>query len=151
MKDNGIVVLIGLALLAAPTVGLVYVLSRMQDELLAQLLTVGVLCISVAILALGLGFGGSLWRKAGHAPRPETKYIMHTKEKIFDGRPQAAPQLLQLPAASGADFPMLLEAAYNSGLGAARAQVRDERGEPTAAGLGDTWDGQAFDEEREEG
>jgi len=135
-----------LGVMAALAAGLIYTLSRVESALLANLLTVLVLCVSLAIAAVGMGFGASLWRKAGHPPAQETKYIMHTKEKTYDGRPQPAPQVLSLPQAANADFPALLEAAYNAGIGAARGQVRDEQGQPTRAGLGDTWDGQAFDE-----
>jgi hypothetical protein len=135
-----------LVFLVALVAGLIYTLSRVESELLARLLAILVVCVSLTILAVGVGFGASLWRRAGHAPRPETKYIMHTKEKTYDGRPQPAPQIMTLPQAANADFPALLEASYLAGLGAARGAVRDERGEPTRAGLGDTWNGEMFDE-----
>jgi hypothetical protein len=135
-----------LVFLVALVAGLIYTLSRVESELLARLLAILVVCVSLSILAIALGLGASLWRKAGHPPAQETKYIMHTKEKTYDGRPQPAPQIMTLPQAANADFPSLLEAAYNAGVGAARGAVRDERGEPTRAGLGDVWDGQAFDE-----
>ncbi len=139
-----------LAFLVALVAGLIYALSRIENELLARLLAILVVCVSLSILSIGLGFGAALWRKAGHPPAQE-KYIYHTKERTFDGRPQPAPQIMQLPAPTSAEFPALLEAAYNAGLGAARGAVRDETGAPTAAGLGDTWDGQMFDEFSREG
>ena len=139
-----------LIFLVVVVAGLIYTLSRIENELLARLLAILVVCVSLSILAIGLGFGAALWRKAGHPPAQE-KYIYHTKERTFDGRPQPAPQIMQLPAPTSAEFPALLEAAYAAGLGAARGAVRDETGAPTAAGLGDTWDGQMFDEFSREG
>jgi len=122
-----------------------YTLWRIEDKLLATLVTVLVACIGTSIVAIGVGFGGALWRKAGNPPRPE-RHIYHTKERILDGRVPHAPQIVQLRENTPEIVPELLRATYRAGAEAERRllppgvpwEIRDpETGDLASAGLGD--------------
>jgi hypothetical protein len=123
-------------------VGTVYALWRAGDELTGKLLTILVICVSLTVLAMGVGFGGALWRKAGHAPRPERQLI---RERILDGRVPHAPQIVTLQNGTPEIVPELLRATYRAGAHAMRPglspELRDpETGDPTRQGLGDVWE-----------
>ena len=152
MKELKTIGLVAVAFIGvALVVGALYALHRVEDRLLANLLTVLVVAVAVAIASMGVGFGGALWRKAGNPPRPERHVIKETR--IVDGRPPAPPQIIQAQPMMGPVLPDLLRAAYAAGARqglppGVTAEVRDpQTGDPTAAGLGDIWDGQIVEEE----
>jgi len=122
--------------------GVVYALWRAGDEATTRLLAVVVVAVSLTILAVGVGFGSALWRKAGHPPRPETHVI---RERILDGRVPHPAQIVTLPGGTPEIVPELLRATYRAGEHARRPglspELRDpETGDPTRQGLGDVWE-----------
>jgi len=146
--------IIGLVVVAFAGLALVgsglYVISRIEDKLLANLVVVLVVAVALAIAAVGIGFGGALWRKAGNPPRPERHVIKETR--IVDGRPPAPPQIVQASPMMGPVLPGLLRAAFAAGVHQQQRQLpgRDEGNEPIGPGWGDVWDGQIIEEEVEE-
>ena len=110
----------------------------------------------IGVLLIGITLASSLPIRAWRGPqtRPEKHVIRETR--VIDNRAPAAPpapQIVALSPSAGGVFPDILRAAFQAGAArpgglpsGARQPGRTASNEPTGAGWGDVWDGQAVGE-----
>jgi hypothetical protein len=140
----GIFVLVAVLGIAA----IIAVAVRLETDeifILAVISTIG-LTLAAIIAALALVF---------RARRPSSpaieKHIIHTKEKVLDGRQPSRPQIVTIPSSAGALpsglYPHLLRGAYMAGQHEMEASAGEEEvnvveGEIIELPYGSEWDGQ---------